>query len=52
MITAAVAASQTGAEAPWSALGSLGLVVLVAPLIPGVATKTRALFTGRRGPPV
>jgi formate hydrogenlyase subunit 4 len=52
MITAAVAASQTGAEAPWSALGSLGLVVLGAPLIPGVATKTRALLTGRRGPPV
>jgi formate hydrogenlyase subunit 4 len=52
MITAAVAASQTGAQAPWPALGSLGLVILVAPLIPGVATKTRALLTGRRGPPV
>ena len=52
MITTAVAASQTGPEAPWSALGSLGLVALVAPLIPGVATKTRALLTGRRGPPV
>jgi len=35
-----------------SALGSLGALVVAAPVIPGVATKTRALLTGRRGPPL
>ncbi|HEY8258138.1 MAG TPA: NADH-quinone oxidoreductase subunit H [Gemmatimonadales bacterium] len=33
-------------------LGSLVLVLLLAPLLPGVATRTRALLTGRRGAPV
>jgi formate hydrogenlyase subunit 4 len=35
-----------------SPLGSLGALVAAAPLIPGVAAKTRALLTGRRGPPL
>ncbi|HEV8598021.1 MAG TPA: NADH-quinone oxidoreductase subunit H [Gemmatimonadales bacterium] len=35
-----------------SALLSLGLLLLLAPLVPGVATRTRALLTGRRGAPV
>jgi formate hydrogenlyase subunit 4 len=35
-----------------SALLCLGLLLLLAPLIPGVATRTRALLTGRRGAPV
>jgi formate hydrogenlyase subunit 4 len=30
---------------------SLALVLLLAPLLPGVATRTRALLTGRRGAP-
>lgn len=29
----------------------LGLLLLLAPLVPGVATRTRALLTGRRGAP-
>jgi formate hydrogenlyase subunit 4 len=33
-------------------LASLALVLLLAPLLPGVATRTRALLTGRRGAPV
>jgi formate hydrogenlyase subunit 4 len=36
---------------PTAAL-SLALVLLLAPLLPGVATRTRALLTGRRGAPV
>ena len=36
----------------WPALVSLGVLLLAAPLVPGVATRTRALLTGRRGPPV
>ncbi|MGH7619488.1 MAG: respiratory chain complex I subunit 1 family protein, partial [Gemmatimonadaceae bacterium] len=35
-----------------SALGALALTLLLAPLVPGVATRTRALLTGRRGSPV
>jgi len=35
-----------------SSLVSLGALLLIAPLVPGVATRTRALLTGRRGPPV
>jgi formate hydrogenlyase subunit 4 len=35
-----------------SPLASLGVLLLLAPLVPGVATRTRALLTGRRGPPV
>jgi formate hydrogenlyase subunit 4 len=31
---------------------SLGALLVAAPLIPGLATKTRAILTGRRGPPV
>jgi len=36
----------------WSRLAALGVVLLVAPLLPGVAAKTKALLTGRRGMPV
>jgi formate hydrogenlyase subunit 4 len=36
----------------WSALAGLALLLGVAPLLPGVATKTRAWLTGRRGPPL
>lgn len=45
---------QLGAERPavLSALGSLGVLLVAAPLVPGIAARTRALLTGRRGPPV
>jgi len=43
---------EAGGAPPWSALLSLGLLLVAAPLVPGVAAKTRALLTGRRGPPV
>ncbi len=36
----------------WTPLASLALLLLLAPLLPGVATRTRALLTGRRGAPV
>ena len=36
----------------WTPLVSLALLLLVAPLLPGVATRTRAFLTGRRGSPV
>jgi formate hydrogenlyase subunit 4 len=52
MIAAAAIAAQTSVPALLSPLGSLGVVLVAAPLIPGLATKTRALLTGRRGPPV
>jgi formate hydrogenlyase subunit 4 len=35
-----------------SAALSLGTLLVFAPIVPGVATKTRALLTGRRGPPI
>jgi formate hydrogenlyase subunit 4 len=35
-----------------SAIVSLGALLLCAPLIPGIATKTRAILTGRRGAPL
>ena len=41
-----------GGASVWNALLSLGLLLLAAPLVPGVAAKTRALLTGRRGQPV
>jgi formate hydrogenlyase subunit 4 len=31
---------------------TLVLVLIVAPVLPGIATRTRALLTGRRGAPV
>jgi formate hydrogenlyase subunit 4 len=52
MIAPAVIAAQTSVPALLSPLGSLGVLLVAAPLIPGLATKTRALLTGRRGPPV
>jgi formate hydrogenlyase subunit 4 len=52
MIAAAALAAQRGSPALLSALGSLAVVVVAAPLIPGIATKTRAILTGRRGAPV
>jgi formate hydrogenlyase subunit 4 len=36
----------------WSALGTAALVVMVSPALPGIAVRTRALLTGRTGPPV
>ena len=33
-------------------LAALALLLMLAPLLPGVATRTRALLTGRRGAPV
>jgi formate hydrogenlyase subunit 4 len=33
-------------------LASLALLLVLAPLLPGVATRTRALLTGRRGAPI
>ncbi|MBI4503476.1 MAG: NADH-quinone oxidoreductase subunit H [Gemmatimonadetes bacterium] len=35
-----------------SAIAGLLLVMLVAPLLPGVAGRTKAILTGRRGPPL
>jgi formate hydrogenlyase subunit 4 len=35
-----------------AAIGALMLTLLLAPLVPGVATRTRAILTGRRGSPV
>lgn len=35
--------------ATWAA--AFGIVVVMAPAIPGVASRTRSLLTGRRGPP-
>ena len=34
---------------PWLALG---ILIVAAPIVPGVATRTKAVFAGRRGPPV
>jgi formate hydrogenlyase subunit 4 len=31
---------------------ALALVLVIAPALPGIATKTKSLMTGRRGPPV
>lgn len=36
----------------WTALSAFGLVLVIAPLLPGVATKTKSWLTGRRGAPV
>jgi formate hydrogenlyase subunit 4 len=36
----------------WTAIPALLLVLVVAPLLPGIATKTKSWLTGRRGPPV
>ena len=46
--------TQTAAGVPavLSPALSLGVLLVAAPLIPGLATKTRAVLTGRRGPPV
>jgi formate hydrogenlyase subunit 4 len=37
---------------PASSLLALAALLLLAPLVPGIAARTRALLTGRRGPPV
>jgi formate hydrogenlyase subunit 4 len=36
----------------WIPIAFLALLLALAPLLPGVATRTRALLTGRRGAPV
>jgi formate hydrogenlyase subunit 4 len=36
----------------WDGLPAAALLLLVAPLLPGIAVKSRAFLTGRRGPPV
>ena len=36
----------------WNALAMLVLVLVIAPALPGIATKTKSYLTGRRGPPV
>jgi formate hydrogenlyase subunit 4 len=36
----------------WDALAGAALLLVVAPLLPGIAVKSRAFLTGRRGPPV
>ena len=36
----------------WSALAALAVVVGMAPLVPGIAAKTKARLAGRRGAPV
>lgn len=42
----------TAAQSLLSALTALGVLFVAAPLVPGIARKTRAILTGRRGPPV
>lgn len=37
---------------PWNALATLVLVLVIAPALPGIATKTKSLLTGRQGAPV
>jgi formate hydrogenlyase subunit 4 len=36
----------------WSALSALAVVLAAAPLVSGIAAKTKAILAGRRGPPV
>jgi formate hydrogenlyase subunit 4 len=36
----------------WSAWFALGLMLVVAPVLPGIAGRTRSFLTGRRGAPV
>jgi formate hydrogenlyase subunit 4 len=36
----------------WSSLVALIALLVTAPLLPGIAAKTKAVLTGRRGPPV
>jgi formate hydrogenlyase subunit 4 len=36
----------------WSAVAGMALVLLVAPLVPGVAVRTKSFLAGRRGAPV
>jgi len=36
----------------WSVVVSLAMLFVIAPLLPGIAAKTRARLTGRRGAPV
>ena len=45
-------APPTDGQVLLGALASFGMLLVAAPLVPAVATKTRALLTGRRGPPV
>lgn len=35
-----------------SSVTALGIVLVLAPALPGLATRTKSLLTGRRGPPV
>jgi formate hydrogenlyase subunit 4 len=36
----------------WTAAATLGLLLVIAPLLPGLATKTKSWLTSRRGAPV
>jgi formate hydrogenlyase subunit 4 len=36
----------------WSALAAYALLLLFAPLVPGIITRTKAVFAGRRGAPL
>ncbi|HYK82086.1 MAG TPA: NADH-quinone oxidoreductase subunit H [Gemmatimonadales bacterium] len=36
----------------WTAAGTVGIVLALAPLLPGIATKTKSWLTGRRGAPL
>ena len=36
----------------WNALATLVLVLVIAPALPGIATKTKSVLTGRQGAPV
>jgi len=35
----------------WTPLAALGILLAIAPALPGVATRTKSFLTGRRGPP-
>ncbi len=36
----------------WTAVLAIGIVLVIAPLLPGITTKTKSWLTGRRGAPV
>src|SRR5688572_1674634 len=41
-----------GEPVSWTPFVAAALLLVVAPLLPGIAVKSRAYLTGRRGPPV
>jgi len=44
--------TESSLQALGTHLGALALILVIAPLVPGIAARTRAFLTGRRGSPV